>query len=65
MSITAETRALPHEHWTEANLVQIVAAERLASEGPVPASLLPLAVFAGELRPFLVAPHPLILLTGR
>ena len=44
MSITAETRALPHEHWTEANLVQIVAAERLASEGPVPASLLPLAV---------------------
>ena len=44
MSITAETRALPHEHWTEANLIQIVAAERLASEGPVSASLLPLAV---------------------
>ena len=44
MCITAETCALPHEHWTKANLIQIVAAEHLASEGLVPTSLLPLAV---------------------
>ena len=31
MPVTAETCALPYEHWTEANLVQIVAAECLAS----------------------------------
>lgn len=43
-STAAETRALPHERWTEASLTEIVAAECLASEGPVPASLLPLAM---------------------
>ena len=44
MPTTAETRALPHEHWAKANLILIVAAERLAPGGPVPASLLPLAM---------------------
>ena len=44
MPTTAETCALPHEHWAEANLILIVAAECLASGGPVPASLLPLAM---------------------
>ena len=44
MSTPAQTRALPHQRWTEANLVQIVAAEHHACEGPVPGSLLPLAM---------------------
>jgi len=34
----------PHQCWVEADLVQIVAGERLPSEGPAPASLLPLAM---------------------
>ena len=39
--VGAETHALPHERWTEMNLVQIVAEEHLASEGPIPVSLYP------------------------
>ena len=57
MSITAETRVLPHEHWTEANIVQIMAVERLASKGPVPTSLLPLVMCSQvSFVRFLVAP---------
>ena len=44
ISIAAQTRALPHQQWTEADLTQIVAAEHHAYKGPVPQSLLPLAL---------------------